>query len=1190
MAESNRKKITKYVSGTDTEAALRRKGSTVAQRKAGRIEASVRTGDDRHKSRSSDTRGRSRENDDYYDDFDDRFEDCGLGFGDRPVRERRNETGQRAARKSANGRVTAAGKTGRTGTAAAGNNRRTTSAGNGRASAGRPAARTTAQKTPVRRPARAVETYDENKRERSETTDDIIIISVLLLCILMVLSYFHVCGSLGNIINMVVFGLFGRLGYALPFIIFIMTCFFVANKDKNFGILKYIFAFLFLCITAGLIQMISGGYDETLKLADHFTNSLPDAEASVVTYGGILGGFFVYLLCPLLGNAGTAVTLVALTLILFILITGRAIISYMTRKLNKKAREYHQTRKIERSERRLYEDEYGGEPVPGGRVRRRMGTLDVNVSATMQNAADNGQTAADSIEPEAETEYNKNDRKNFIDRIRHSGTEKTEPVKTSKQADGDEELKSIEPETVMTELPKDSGFTDEAIGEKFGEEQTIDIMKMRNNPNPIRKNTTRQYIVSEEDSNIVKFPSTRSLHSGSSNPEGNGMGYKIHGLYPDNDVPAEETENRTVTDISAAVEENSNVNEEPLMTEEEYMAGGYQNYNGDEAGFTDVDELEREKEREKAAQHDEKIVSFSAGSKLTEPDNAGESETAGAGSPDAGDDIGKKQPERRVIKICKSDSMANATRDSSGSVRFTDISAAPAATEAPKPVEYKFPPISLLKKFNGDKGDIGAKERELEATIKKLQDTFESFGVGVKVTDASVGPTVTRYELLPDQGVKVKTITSLSDDIKLALAAPEIRIEAPIPGKAAVGIEVPNKESSPVLFGDLIDSEEFRKSKSKLSFAVGKGISGETVVSNIGGMPHALIAGATGSGKSVCINALIMSILYKAKPSEVKMIMIDPKRVELVGYNGIPHLLVPVVTDVKKAGGALNWAIAEMDNRYKLFADNMVTNLASYNELMEENYRNGGGTGECPDRLPQILIIVDELNDLMMTANSKDIEAAICRLTQLARACGIHVILATQRPSVNVITGTIKANIPTRIAFSVSSLVDSRTIIDQGGAEKLLGKGDMLFYPQGYAKPVRLQGAYVSDGEVAQVVKFIKEQFKEYKYSDAVSRHIDSNSEGGNAQPEEQNQSSGNGRDEYFYKAGQFIIEKNRASIGVLQRVYQIGFNRAARIMDQLAEAGVVGPEEGTKPRKILMTMQEFDALNGKESDTAPEK
>ncbi|MCR5521947.1 MAG: DNA translocase FtsK [Lachnospiraceae bacterium] len=507
-----------------------------------------------------------------------------------------------------------------------------------------------------------------------------------------------------------------------------------------------------------------------------------------------------------------------------------------------------------------------------------------------------------------------------------------------------------------------------------------------------------------------------------------------------------------------------------------------------------------------------------------------------------------------------------------------------------KVVPYVFPPISLLTKNkaaskNGDR-------RELHETVEKLQSTFKSFGVGVTVTDATCGPTVTRYELLPDQGVKVKTITALADDVKLALAASEIRIEAPIPGKAAVGIEVPNAVTSPVLLRDLIDSPEFSEASSPLTFAVGKDISGRTICFDIASMPHMLVAGATGSGKSVCINCLIMSIIYKAKPSEVRMIMIDPKRVELIGYNGIPHLLAPVVTDVKKANGVLDWAIHEMDDRYQRFADSGVNNLASYNRVIEEKYYEDGNEGECPDRLPQILIIVDELNDLMMTANSKEVEASICRLTQLARACGIHVVLATQRPSVNVITGTIKANIPSRIAFSVSSLVDSRTIIDQAGAEKLLGKGDMLFYPQGYPKPVRLQGAYVSDREVAEVVTFVKSKYKEIKYSETLGKHIENAGNKGTENTSGDSEGAGDDRDELYAEAGRFIIETQKASMGSLQRKFKIGFNRAARIMDNLAMDEVVGPDEGTKARKILMTSAQFNDFlsSGSSCDTTDEE
>ena len=480
--------------------------------------------------------------------------------------------------------------------------------------------------------------------------------------------------------------------------------------------------------------------------------------------------------------------------------------------------------------------------------------------------------------------------------------------------------------------------------------------------------------------------------------------------------------------------------------------------------------------------------------------------------------------------------------------------------------EYHYPPLKLLKR--GDGKSQGDSDEHLRKTAKKLQDTLHNFGVNVTVTNVSCGPTVTRYELQPEMGVKVSKIVNLADDIKLNLATPDIRIEAPIPGKAAVGIEVPNKENHAVMLRELLQSQEFQTAKSKLAFAVGKDIAGKPVVTDIAKIPHLLIAGATGSGKSVCINTLIVSILYKAKPEEVKLIMIDPKVVELSVYNGIPNLLIPVVTDPKKAAGALNWAVTEMMGRYNTFAEFGVRNLQEYNRKVDDMRIPEGE--ERPERMPQIVIVVDELADLMMVAPG-EVEDAICRLAQLARAAGIHLIIATQRPSVNVITGLIKANMPSRIAFSVSSGVDSRTILDMNGAEKLLGKGDMLFYPQGYQKPARLQGAFVSDEEVSAIVDFLADKNPGTQYNAQIEQQVNtvSLSAGG--------ASSGDERDVYFVDAGKFIIEKEKASIGMLQRMFKIGFNRAARIMDQLCDAGVVGPEEGTKPRKVLMSQEQFE-------------
>ena len=487
--------------------------------------------------------------------------------------------------------------------------------------------------------------------------------------------------------------------------------------------------------------------------------------------------------------------------------------------------------------------------------------------------------------------------------------------------------------------------------------------------------------------------------------------------------------------------------------------------------------------------------------------------------------------------------------------------------------KYSFPPFKLLKE--GEAGHNAETDRELKETAFRLQETLRTFGVNVTITDISQGPSITRYELQPEQGVKVSKIVNLANDIKLSLAAVDIRIEAPIPGKPAIGIEVPNKHPSVVSLRDILETQEFRGAKSRLAFAVGKDLGGKTVVTDIAKMPHLLIAGATGSGKSVCINTIIMSILYKASPDEVQLIMIDPKVVELSVYNGIPHLMIPVVTDVKKASAALNWAVAEMERRYKLFAAAGTRDLNGYNAMVRAK---GSEAGENEKVLSRLVVIVDELADLMMVAKN-EVEASICRLAQLARAAGIHLIIATQRPSVDVITGLIKANMPSRIAFSVTSQVDSRTILDMAGAEKLIGKGDMLFYPQNYQKPARIQGAFISDEEVQSVVDYIKtNNVTDDSAMASISSEIDgiaaSGEQGSGAELRDNS-----GYDEHFAEAGRFIIEKNKASIGMLQRVFKIGFNRAARIMDQLADAGVVSEDNGTRARQVLMDMPTFEQL-----------
>lgn len=480
------------------------------------------------------------------------------------------------------------------------------------------------------------------------------------------------------------------------------------------------------------------------------------------------------------------------------------------------------------------------------------------------------------------------------------------------------------------------------------------------------------------------------------------------------------------------------------------------------------------------------------------------------------------------------------------------------AGEVPEPeMPYIFPPIQLLGEDPQNGG--GDSKAELLANAKKLETTLKSFGVEAKVIQINKGPTVTRYELSPSQGVKVSKIVNLADDIALNLAASGIRIEAPIPGKAAVGIEVPNRETQSVYLRTVLESEAFREHPSRLAFALGEDIAGNPVVTDIAKMPHLLIAGATGSGKSVCINTLITSILYKAKPDEVKLLLVDPKVVELSVYNGIPHLLIPVVTDPKKASAALNWAVREMLQRYNDFAANGVRDIKGFNAMMEEK-------GDPKGKMPQIVIIIDELADLMMAAPG-EVEDAICRLAQMARAAGMHLIIATQRPSVDVITGVIKANIPSRLAFAVSSGIDSRTILDTVGAEKLLGKGDMLFYPSGQSKPARLQGAFVTDREVEDIVDFLRKSGRPNYDQQTIDQITTAGKSGGDDGE----------ADEFFEAAVELVLEKEKASVSMLQRQFRIGYNRAARLMDDLERRGIVGPEEGSKPRKVLITRAEWE-------------
>lgn len=528
-------------------------------------------------------------------------------------------------------------------------------------------------------------------------------------------------------------------------------------------------------------------------------------------------------------------------------------------------------------------------------------------------------------------------------------------------------------------------------------------------------------------------------------------------------------------------------------------------------------------------------------------------------------------PETSVDDEAVQTEQVNSHDDANNSVNPSDHSGGNDVTDGDPEISYSedketsyiFPPTELLTRSKDSEKNIRRLRSSAIENAKKLEETLSSFGIGAKVINVSVGPAFTRYELQPAPGVKVSRIVNLTDDIALNLAATGIRIEAPIPGKAAVGVEVPNKEVAPINIRSVLESREFQEHSSCLAVALGKDISGENVVIDLAKMPHILIAGATGSGKSVCINSIVTSILYKASPQDVKLLMIDPKVVELGVYNGIPHLLIPVVTDPNKAAGALRWAVSEMTTRYKLFADKGVRDLLGYNAIIEE-------TGEGM-KLPQIVIIIDELADLMMVA-PHDVEDSICRLAQMARAAGMHLVIATQRPSVNVITGVIKANIPSRISFAVSSQVDSRTILDMAGAEKLLGKGDMLYYPVGIPKPIRVKGVFVSDKEVEQVVEFVKNQVRAH-YDEEIIENINENVKN------EDKASLEDDVDELLEQAIDAVIDCGQASVSFIQRKFKVGYARAGRIIDQMEERNIISGYEGSKPRRVLISREQWEEM-----------
>lgn len=983
--------------------------------------------------------------------------------------------------------------------------------------------------------ARSSSRKRKKKKVNSVAFTEAALFIALAVALILFISNFGLAGKVGTFFAAIQFGTFGIFAYIFPIVLVAGTVI-MLRKGKNSGVarVKFITAFIGAMFVCAFIEMVGGGYIKIEKLSDYYNFEVPLKKG-----GGIVGGAVCSFLTPAVGKVGAYIIIIVFIIIAILIISERSIIRSLTngsRKvittakddINEYKEESEKKRAIRQEQRELKEEQQ--------RQRRR---FDQKVSGVDLSIEIPGTNRRKDIlgpkQPEAE-----NMRTSATGRL--SGSDVTEVFQNDRYSEN------------IIEIDSDEN-SDESTGSVFNLPKSAHSKKEKSVA--VKSNDIRSVAADkEEDAQAVddslfargydKQAEFHDIHGDDSSAYADEA--YAEAAYDDEAYRKEPADDDIVDDYADYSQEQTSYGNE--SADSDYTYGEHLQELPEDDG---LEQWQRQEKTDAAGRAVLEGIQKQTPGTVVKHDNAGTSVAASKAASSSAHTGRSAEPEKTMEQV-------DAEIDEE--VRHSE-QLSEEIVEKP----YEFPPVELLHR---GKSTSSTSQKELRDTAMKLQQTLSNFGVRVTVSDVSCGPAVTRYEIQPEQGVKVSRIVSLADDIKLNLAAADIRIEAPIPGKAAVGIEVPNKETSGVTLRELIESKPFEESKSPIAFGVGKDIAGQVVVADIAKMPHVLIAGATGSGKSVCINTIIMSILYRAKPSEVKLIMIDPKVVELSVYNGIPHLMIPVVTDSKKAAGALNWAVAEMDDRYKKFAQAGVRDLKGYNAKVEQ--LKDIEAENKPTKLPQLVIIIDELADLMMIAKN-EVEDAIVRLAQLARAAGIHLVIATQRPSVDVITGLIKANVPSRIAFAVSSGVDSRTILDMVGAEKLLGKGDMLFSPAGYPKPARIQGAFVSDDEVSAVVEFLKANCGESGgYHDDVAQKI-------NNPAFAESQAFGNDYDDYFAEAGRYLIEKGKGSVSILQRVYRIGFNRAARIMDQLEEAGVMGPEEGTKPRKVLMTMDEFEEL-----------
>ena len=962
--------------------------------------------------------------------------------------------------------------------------------------------------------------------------DEAAIIITFAVSLFLFLSNLGLCGPIGAALKAVQLGLFGVVGYIFPIVLSFVVAFILSNIDNPHATLRMTSALFMLVFLSALLQLFTAGGVQDRTLMDFYSEG---AELGIG--GGIVGGALAMVLHTIAGTVGAALILIVASFVCLIYTTGkplaRIIAKHSARAASHardRAREdfsqVAESARLHREERRLAREE---------ELRARRAGVDMQAIDLSAHQSLSEMSAPATVSAEA----------NAADQTTARKTVMPEDSFTIPAID---DMPSFE-----ATLGAGADVKQPALAEpKLNTEPTITGMGAILGPDENAANSV------ELPLNVRHTPVTRDDRA----------------TMPDSLWDDQNLMDSYIEDGAKADARHTDDMIDPYMDDQQIPTDAYAQTSVDTLSSADENVMDAEQPPLEDADDDPSEAAYAGDDEVSVGRNG--VATIGRGDMEQGTrrivasngqviDADVEPIKKKIESQLDREKKENTPTDADNAKVQQEI------LEKKKPQKpYVIPPLRLLQQ--PARQDFDTRE-EIRQNALTLQETLKSFGVNVTITNISIGPAVTRYELQPEIGVKVSKIVSLTNDIKMRLAAADIRIEAPIPGKSAVGIEVPNKHGATVYLGEVLGSSEFQGAKAKLAFGVGKDIAGKTIVTDIAKMPHLLIAGATGSGKSVCINTLIMSLLFKYKPEDVRMIMIDPKVVELSVYNGIPHLLIPVVTDPKKAASALNWAVAEMTDRYKKFAESGSRDLKGYNEKIMA-VRNDPEIPEDqkPEKLPQIVIIIDELADLMMVS-SQEVEDAICRIAQLARAAGMHLVIATQRPTVDVITGLIKANVPSRIAFAVSSGTDSRTIIDMNGAEKLLGKGDMLFFPQGIPKPVRVQGAFVSDQEVSDVVDFIKEEMGEVEYSERIQQQVQSGGGG------EGGIGGGGNQDELFAEAGQLIIETEKASIGMLQRKFRIGFNRAARIMDQLADAGVVGPEEGTKPRKIIMTLAEFDEL-----------